>query len=71
MVTVPASTPVTIPSVGSMEAIVKSLLPHVPPLVGSASVVVPPGHTWVVPYIAPGKGFTVTVLVTMQPVASV
>jgi hypothetical protein len=38
------------------------------PLPASESVVVPPGQTSVVPDIAPGAGFTVSVRVTEQPV---
>ena len=45
---------------------------HVPPLTASLSVVVPVGHTVNVPVMVPalGNGFTVTVLVTVQPPVS-
>lgn len=46
-------------------------LSHVPPGVASVSVVVSPGHTLSVPLMAAGKGFTVTTVVVMQPVANV
>jgi hypothetical protein len=58
---VPLETPVTIP-VELTVAIAVLLLLHVPPVVASVSVDVPPTATVVVPEIAAGTGLTVTVL---------
>ena len=65
--TPPVTTPVDSPTV----AIPVALLLHVPPPVPSVSVVVNPEHTVRVPLIAVGNGFTVTMAVCIQPVASV
>lgn len=71
MVTVPGTIPLTIPDVEFIVAVPASLLLHVPP--GGLQVTVPvaPTHTADVPPIAPGLAFTVTVLVTLQPVGNV
>ena len=70
MVAVPVDTPVTIPVVAPTVAVAVLLLLHVPPVVGSLSVVVAPMHTTAVPVIAAGSGFTVTVAVFVHPVPS-
>jgi len=61
--------PVTI-LVEPIVAIVVLLLLQVPPTVASASVVVKPGHTVVVPVIAAGNAFTVNVVVALHPEVS-
>ena len=66
MVTVPAATPVTMPDVPIVATPVL-LLAHVPPLVIEDRVVVDPAHTVVVPVIAAGSAFTVTVAVLLHP----
>ena len=66
MVAVPAATPVTIPDVPIVATPVL-LLAHVPPLVVEDRVVVDPAHTEVVPVIAAGSAFTVTVAVLLHP----
>jgi hypothetical protein len=67
---VPAETPVTTP-VASIVATAGVALLHVPPAVASVRVVVDPMQTVSVPPIAAGKGLTVTVAVTRQPVGNV
>ena len=66
MVAVPAVIPVTTPPVLTVAMPVLLLL-HTPPLVASASVVVPPVHTVVDPVIVPADGVpdTVTVVVVL------
>jgi len=71
MAVVPASTPVIIPLLVPMVATVVLLLVHEPPDVALLSVVVRPTHTLVVPEIAAGRGFTVSTVVAIQPVARV
>lgn len=63
----PASTPDTTPVEEPTTAIVVRLLLHVPPEGVELSVTVAPAHTWVVPVIADGKGFTVTTAVARHP----
>ena len=55
----PLTTPVPLPTVAMLVA----LLLHVPPANASVSVVVYPVHTVFDPPMAPGIGFTVTVIV--------
>lgn len=62
MVQVPTATPVTTPEVGLMVAIAVLLLVHVPPVVASANVLVPPTVVVAVPVITAGRGVTVTIL---------
>ena len=50
-----------------IEAMPLLPLAHVPPLEKSASVVVNPTHTWVVPNMTAGSGFTVTVVALVHP----
>ena len=69
MVVTPTILPVTTP-VEDMDAMVELLLLHVPPP-ASLRVVVEPWHTAFAPSIAVGNGFTVTVVVMMQPVPRV
>lgn len=66
IVTVPAATPVTTPDDDPTVAIRTLLLLHVPPQ-QSNKLVVPPTHTDMVPDIADGGGFTVTVTVAEHP----
>jgi hypothetical protein len=70
MVTVPPAPglPVTIPVEEPMVAILVLLLHQVPPGVASLSTVVSPAHTLVVPVIADGNGFTVTIVLLEHPV---
>ena len=75
MVAEPVATPVTTPE-AEIEAIVASLLLQEPPSVASASVVVEPAQTDVVPVIVPAEAVepTVTVAVAVavpQPVDTV
>ena len=69
----PPATPVTAPVVLFTVAVKTLLLLHVPPVVPSVSVVLELTHTFVVPPIAAGNGFTVTVvvLVAVKPLPSV
>jgi len=68
IVAVPAATPVSKPVVGFMVMLEGLLLVHTPPATELASVIVLPVHTFELPEIAEGDGFTVTVVVTVQPV---
>ena len=68
MVGVPVATPVTTPVPETIVASVVLPLVQVPPVVGSLNVVVAPAQTLVVPVIADGKGLTVMVIFTAQPV---
>jgi hypothetical protein len=70
IVVVPASTPVAMP-LGLTVATLPVLLAHVPPAVASASVVVRPAHTVIVPVMVAGNGLTVITVVVMQPVLKV
>lgn len=60
MVHVPAATPVTMPVDDPMVAMAGLLLLHVPPVVASVKVDVPPTVVVVVPVMTAGMGFTVT-----------
>lgn len=66
--TEPAETPVTFPEASIVARDVFELL-HVPPAVASVSEMIDPTQTLVLPDIAAGKGFTVTVITDIQPVA--
>lgn len=67
----PGAMPETMPDpVITVDAAVLLLL-HVPPVMPLVSVVVRPTQTLAVPDIAAGKGFTVTIVVVAQLVASV
>jgi hypothetical protein len=66
----PVKIPVTTPEEFTVAIPVLPLF-HVPPVVVSPNVVVAPWHTFVVPVITAGNGFTVTMLVAGQPVAGV
>ncbi len=66
---VPDVIPVSRPPV-PMVATEVALLLQVPPVVPSVKVVVLSAHT-PVPEIVAGKGFTVTILVALQPVPRV
>ena len=69
MTAVPPETPVTTPVTSTIEAIVASLLLHVPPAVASLSVVVRPTHTNSgLPVGTAVVGYTVTTMVPIQPV---
>ena len=65
---VPALTPVSVPVVETIVAMIVLPLLHVPPDVPSLKVVVKPAHKLVAPVIATGKGFTTTEAVVIQPV---
>ena len=65
MVELPAVTPATVPEVPTVAFAL--LLLQVPLPVASLRVVAEPAHTLIVPVIAAGNGFTVTVAVTLQP----
>lgn len=71
MVSVPATWPVTTPVAEPIVASVVLLLLHVPPVEALNRAVVNPVHTFVIPVIAAGNGFTVSIAVAMQPVGSV
>ena len=58
------------PGPGVIVAMVVVVVLHVPPGVGSLNVVVEPTQTDSPPSIGPGSGFTVTVVVMLQPVVS-
>ena len=64
---IPVTTPVALPT----SAIVGSLLAHVPPVTKSLNIVVEPSHTFGLPVIAAGNGFTLTTIVAAQPVVPV
>jgi hypothetical protein len=64
-VTVPAVTPLTPPFPEPIVAVPASLDVHVPPVVASDSVTVPPIHTFVAPVIAVGAVCTVIVCVAI------
>ena len=67
MVAVPPVIPVRIPVVVPIVPTAVLLLLQVPPVLASPRVVVLPAHTGVVPVMAPGVGFTVIVVVVLQP----
>ena len=67
MVTVPAVIPETTPVVIPTVAIEVLLLLHVPPVVASASVLVEPRHTLIVPVIGATEVEDVTVIVAYTP----
>ena len=71
MVEVPAATPVATPPGDVTPATAGTLLTHVPAPPASESVVERPIQTVSVPSMAVGGGFTVTVVVLIQPVGSV
>ena len=64
---VPADTPVTVPVVLFTVATSVLLLAQVAPAVAVLNVVVPPTHTFGLPVIAAGNGFTVIVCVCVVP----
>ena len=70
-VAVPKELPVAIPLLKPMVSTAVLLLAHVPPVVASDKVVVKPTHTVMVPVMADGSAFTVTVAVMKQPLADV
>ena len=57
----------TTPVAEPIVAIAELLLLQVPPGVASVSVVLKPIQPLVVPLMVPGSGFTVTVVVAVQP----
>ena len=67
---VPATEPVTTPEVDKAIVALPLLLLHVPPAGVEFNVVVNPTHTFVVPVMVVGFGFTVTMTVAggVQPV---
>jgi len=68
MILVPEAIPVTRPVPLPIVATEGRLLVHVPPGVGSTSVVVPPTHIFVVPTIVAGVAITLNDVVALQPV---
>ena len=70
---VPARLPVTIPSVGSTDAMPGALLVQLPGTVRSLSVMVEFTHTLFAPSIADGSAITLTVVdaVPVKPLPSV
>jgi hypothetical protein len=58
----PVARPVTAP-LASTDSVEGALELHVPPLVASDRVLTPAGHTFILPVITSGSGFTVTVVV--------
>ena len=69
MVVVPADTPVTTPVPETVATMVVLLFQVPPP--PSLNVVVKPTHTDIVPDIADGSGFTVTIAEALHPVLKV
>ena len=67
----PAKTPETTPEPEPTVAIPVLLLVHEPPPEASVNNVISPWHTYVLPAIADGSGFTVIGIVVMQPVGNV
>jgi hypothetical protein len=67
MFVVPAVTPETIPDIAPTVATDVVPLLHTPPEVASDKLVVAPEHTLLAPEIAAGNGFTVTIVVAVQP----
>ena len=65
---VPVATPDTVPVRDPTVAIAVLPLVHVPPDVGSFSVVVEPIHTPVEPPMLDGSGLTVIFVVEEQPI---
>ena len=63
MVVVPALTPVTIPELTFIVAVLVLLLFHVPPVVVFYNDLVLPVHTVPAPLMAPGAVFTVNIVV--------
>lgn len=70
MVAVPANMPLTMPVVKPTDAVVRELLPQLPPAVGLPSMVVAPAHSPDAPVMAPGCGLMVIGFVAVQPVPS-
>ena len=68
--TVPGVTPVTTPLPGTMVATRGSPLLQVPPALASLKFVVAPTQTELLPVIAAGSGFTVSVADVAHPVVS-
>lgn len=63
----PVATPVTDPVAALIVAMPGLPLLHVPDGVGSVKVTEEPWHTSVDPDIVDGRGFAVTIAVTLQP----
>jgi hypothetical protein len=70
MVTIPGVTPDTIPEAEPTLPMTSFPLLHVPPVVALNKVVVSPWQTLAMPVMFAGSGFTVTILVAIQPVPS-
>ncbi len=71
MVVVPIAMPETRPDETPIVATAVLLLAHVPPVTALVSVFDPPVQTVFMPVIAGGKGFTVTIIVDIQPVENI
>ena len=71
MTAVPGNTPLTIPDVLPIVAIVVTALLQVPPVTELLKVIVAPAHRSPAPLIVAGNGLTVIDFVATQPVLSV
>ena len=71
MIAVPLAAPVTMPEPAPIVATAVFPLCQVPLAVASLMLVLVPLHIFVSPLMADGDGFTVTVLITMQPKGAV
>jgi hypothetical protein len=67
---VPADNPVIKPVIESAQAIVVSLLFHIPPPIPSYNTPNEPAQIPVLPVIGVGTGFTLTVVVAIHPLTS-
>jgi hypothetical protein len=68
---VPAVTPVTVPELGSTDAVPGNEETQLPPLTPSVQTVVFPTHNPLTSVIEVGAPVTVTVVVVLQPVGTV
>ena len=66
----PPETPVTAPLPDPTVAMATLLLVHEPPRVASVRLVVAPAQTVAAPEMAEGVGFTVMIVVVLQPVGN-
>ena len=71
IIAVPASAPPTVPVPTPTTATEISLLDQTPPAVISVSAIVNPAQTFVVPVMAAGSAYTVTIVLARQPVGKV
>ena len=71
MITVPTETPASKPDEIPIDAIAGLALVQLPPVMAFVRGVDWPRQTWYSPVIGGGIGFTVSVLLTLQPVVRV